>query len=122
VIKLRCASWPPRSRFCARGCSKLTAGVGRFAGQKASDRQSPAPSHLRLRTSLRDQPPGSHTLVFIAWVGRDAEVRAAAAAAGLGIFAGMLRAYAEKTGKFTRKFICRRSNVLHLLAVTRSLS
>jgi hypothetical protein len=34
------------------------------------------------------------------WVGPDAEMRAAVAAAGLGILASMLRAYAEKTGRF----------------------
>jgi len=42
VIKLWCAGWLPHSRLCVRGCSYLTAGVGRFAGHKASDGHSPA--------------------------------------------------------------------------------
>jgi hypothetical protein len=50
--------------------------VGVAAPRRAGDLpatkrlDSPAVSRLRLRTSLRDEPPGSHILVVIAgWVG-----------------------------------------------------
>ena len=90
------------------------AGAGDLPATKRLD--YPAVSRLRLlyAMSLLARTTGYHCRV-----GPDAEMKAAVASAGLGIWASMLRAYAEKTGRSD----VANPIVLHLeLAVTRSLS